>query len=139
MADDGYVVSSEDFERLSRTVEYVESIVESPSKRRHVNYPSTASAIGVIGLALTAITPAPDNLTGTSFDFVKIVVDPDAAASVPKKRKLELDDEGEPKVTKGVNHSTKLSANVNAFVKCQRIDGGELEVYSAEDECEDAE
>lgn len=90
-----------------------------------------------IGRATTAIAAASSNLTGVGLEFVRFVPDPSIDPQTdPLTLMEETDANGDIVKTKGVNRSTKITANVDAFVKFIRVNG-EWDLFSAEDVCID--
>tara|TARA_R110000868_G_C10486818_1_gene729821 strand:- start:31 stop:414 length:384 start_codon:yes stop_codon:yes gene_type:complete len=121
---EGYLLDAESIQLLRQDHEFLASIVQSQAGRRHINHAGGGGGGSAMGRLTSAITPADDSLTGTTFTFRKFIVDD--GTTKPKTLKEDTDD------TDGVNRSTLLTANVDGFVIVSKIHGEWIPVY-----CED--
>lgn len=135
---DGYLLDEASIRQLRADHEELWSQVHSPLRRRHINHQGGGGGGGAVeGRLLTAITPASNSLSGaTTFTFAKYVKDADNPQTTPATLKEELisGSTTTPNPTTGVNRSTQLSAGVDGYVVCVKVNGEWRPVW-CEDVC----
>lgn len=137
MADnDPVVFGMNDAARIDRAVNaFEQNVIGRNAPRKRQVFPADGPGI-VSGRLVTAMSAASNRLTGaTTFQFAKYVPDPagDAEAD-PQDLMEEVDENGDPVYTTGVNRSTIFNASVDGYVICGRSNREWIPLY-AEDPC----